>query len=345
LDWQEVNGRPRRLQVNSFGFGGSNYVMHLEASQEDRDTVLVSLPPETSRAEAAGEQRELPAGVFCGRTTVAGHHYRVATVAESEREALSRIQELEPLAANGPLPEKTLRVLGRKGIFLGAENAAVPPLALVFPGQGAQYAGMGQELYNNFPIIREYMDRAAACADFDILDLLFNNREEDLQKTRWQQPATFTLEFAMVQHLLSLGLKPAAMAGHSLGELTALATAGVFSFEDGFRLVNQRAICMDKACLLNLDPGIMIATDMPLELVEEKVKALTDVFITNYNAPNQIVIGGETNTVQALRLDIKADGYRATQLKVSMSFHSPIMRVIHDDMLDFITPQIGRAHV
>ncbi|RJR47005.1 MAG: acyltransferase domain-containing protein, partial [Deltaproteobacteria bacterium] len=338
LDWQEANGRPRRLQVNSFGFGGSNYVMHLEESQDVRDTVLVSLPPETSQAEASGEQRELPAGVFCGRTTVDGHHYRVATAAESEREALSRIQELEPLAANGPLPEKTLRVLGRKGIFLGAENAAAPPLALVFPGQGAQYAGMGQELYESFPIIREYMDRAAACADFDLLDLLFNNREEDLQKTRWQQPATFTLEFAMVQHLLSLGIKPAAMAGHSLGELTALATAGVFSFEDGFRLVNQRAICMDKACLLNLDPGIMIATDMPLELVEEKVKALTDVFITNYNAPNQIVVGGETATVQALRQEIKSDGYRATQLKVSMSFHSPIMRIIHDEMLEFITP-------
>ncbi|MDD2902573.1 MAG: SDR family oxidoreductase, partial [Syntrophales bacterium] len=338
LEWPAGNGRPRRLQVNSFGFGGSNYVMHLEESLDGRDTVLVSLPPEAAEVVDEGPAVDPPIGVICGRTTLDGHPYRVALAAGSEKEALDRIQALEPLSVSGPLPEKTLRVLGRKGVFLGPENVTPPPLALVFPGQGAQYAGMGKELYENFPIIREYMDQAASFADFDLLDLIFNNREEDLQKTRWQQPATFTLEYAMVQYLLSLGIKPAAMAGHSLGELTALAISGVFSFEDGFRLVNQRAICMDKACLLNLDPGIMIATDMPLELVEAKVEALKEVFITNYNAPNQIVIGGETNTVQALRLDIKADGYRATQLKVSMSFHSPIMRVIHDDMLDFITP-------
>ncbi|MFZ5453367.1 MAG: SDR family NAD(P)-dependent oxidoreductase [Thermodesulfobacteriota bacterium] len=338
LDWPAANGRPRRLQVNSFGFGGSNYVMHLEESLDSRDTVLVSLPPESTGAEASGPEVAPPIGVICGRTTLDGHPYRVALPADSEKEALDRIQELEPLSPNGPLPEKTLRVLGRKGVFLGPENVTPPPLALVFPGQGAQYSGMGRELYENFPIIREYMDQAASFADFDLLDLIFNNREEDLQKTRWQQPATFTLEYAMVQYLLSLGIRPKAMAGHSLGELTALAISGVFSFEDGFRLVNQRAICMDKACLLNLDPGIMIATDMPLELVEAKVKALKDVFITNYNAPNQIVVGGETNTVQALRLEIKSEGYRATQLKVSMSFHSPIMRVIHDDMLAFITP-------
>jgi malonyl CoA-acyl carrier protein transacylase len=345
LDWPAANGRPRRLQVNSFGFGGSNYVMQLEQSMEEEAAVLVSLPPEqrpgaseTAPAEQAAQTGALPAQVFCGRTAVDGHPYRLALVADSDAEALSRIRELEPLSGDGPLPEKTLRVLGRKGVFLGPEDAAALPLALVFPGQGAQYAGMGRELYEKFPIIRQWMDRAAAVADFDLLDLLFNNREEDLQKTRWQQPATFTLEFALVQYLLSLGIAPTAMAGHSLGELTALATSGVFSFEDGFRLVNQRAICMDKACLLNLDPGVMIATDMPLELVEEKVQARNEVFITNYNAPNQIVVGGETTTVQALRQEIKAEGYRATQLKVSMSFHSPIMRVIHDEMQAFIDP-------
>ena len=98
-------------------------------------------------------------------------------------------------------------------------------------------------------MIRYWLDRAAEVAEFDLLALLFEDREEDLQKTRWQQPATFSLEFAMMQYLRSLGVEPQAMAGHSLGELAALATAGVFSCEDGFRLVNMRAICMDKACL------------------------------------------------------------------------------------------------
>ncbi len=85
--------------------------------------------------------------------------------------------------------------------------------------------------------------------------LLFHDNEEDLQKTRWQQPALFTMEFAMVQYLVSLGLRPAALAGHSLGELTALCLAGVYSFEDGFRIVNKRAVCMDKACSMHVDPA------------------------------------------------------------------------------------------
>ncbi|MFI5354550.1 MAG: SDR family NAD(P)-dependent oxidoreductase [Desulfobaccales bacterium] len=336
-EWKTGNGRPQRLQVNSFGFGGSNYVMHLEESREGHDTVLVSLPEEGPPAAAAGPNQDLPAGVFCGRTEVDGQAYRLAVVAASEAEARSRIQELQPLAPEVPLPEKMLRVMGRKGIFLGEEGVAPQPLALVFPGQGAQYAGMGRELYETFPVIRHWLDRAAAVAEFDLLDLLFQDREEDLQKTRWQQPATYSLEFAVMQHLRSLGVEPQAMAGHSLGELAALATAGVFSCEHGFSLVNMRAICMDKACEMNVDPGIMIATDAPPELVEAKIRGLEHVYITNYNAPSQVVVGGDTATVQALREEIKAEGHRATQLKVSMAFHSPMMRVIHDEMEEFLS--------
>ena len=334
-DWKPIQGRPRRLQVNSFGFGGSNYVMHLEQSLDGQGIVLVSPPQEAASDSASGISEVRPEGVFCGRTEVAGQAYRLAVVADSESEARSQIKELPPL--EGPLSEKTLRVLGRKGIFLGEENVPAQPLAMVFPGQGTQYAGMGLELYENFPVIRHWLDRAAAVAEFDLLKLLFENREEDLQKTRWQQPATYSLEFAMMQYLRSLGVEPRAMAGHSLGELAALATAGVYSFEDGFRLVNQRAICMDKACMLNIDPGVMIATDAPLELVEDKVQGLNNVWITNYNAPSQTVVGGESATVQDLRAQIKAEGHRATQLKVSMSFHSPVMRVIHDEMAEFLS--------
>jgi acyl transferase domain-containing protein len=127
-------------------------------------------------------------GVFCGRTEVAGQGYRLAVTAASEAEARSRIEEQPPM--EGPLTEKALRVLERKGIFLGKEGVPPQPLAMVFPGQGAQYAGMGRELYENFPVIRYWLDRAAEVAEFDLLALLFEDREEDLQKTRWQQPAT-----------------------------------------------------------------------------------------------------------------------------------------------------------
>ena len=113
---------------------------------------------------------------------------------------------------------------------------------------------MGRELYESFPVIREWMDRAAAAADFDLLHLLFHDREENLQKTRWQQPAMFAMEHAMARHLTTLGVRPVAMAGHSLGELTALCLAGVYSAEDGFRIVNKRALCMDKAAGMQRGP-------------------------------------------------------------------------------------------
>ena len=146
---------------------------------------------------------------------------------------------------------------------MGREDLPALPLALVFPGQGSQYGGMGRELYESFPVIREWMDRAAAVADFDLLHLLFHDQEENLQKTRWQQPAMFAMEYAMARYLMTLGIHPVAMAGHSLGELTALCLAGVYSPEDGFRIVNKRALCMDKAAGMHMDPGVMAAVDVP----------------------------------------------------------------------------------
>jgi acyl transferase domain-containing protein len=187
------------MEVNAFGFGGSNYVVQVEQAMDETDTVMVS--PGTQKISEVRAPR-------------------VPKVA--------------------------------------------PPLALVFPGQGAQYGGMGQKLYTSFPVIKEWLDRAASVADFDLLHLMFHDQEKNLQKTRWQQPAMFALENAMARYLIALGIRPVAMAGHSLGELTALCLAGVYSFEDGFRIVNKRALCMDKAAAANIDPGVMAATDAPL---------------------------------------------------------------------------------
>src|SRR5208283_162355 len=172
--------------------------------------------------------------------------------------------------------------------------------ALVFPGQGSQYGGMGRELYESFPVIREWMDRAAAVAEFDLLHLMFNDREENLQKTRWQQPAMFAMEHAIARYLTTLGIRPVAMAGHSLGELTALCLAGVYSPEEGFRIVNKRAICMDKAAAMNVDPGVMAAVDVPLVILKEMIRGLVDVNIGNINSPNQVVLSGSTEAVKNL---------------------------------------------
>ena len=225
-----------------------------------------------------------------------------------------------------------LKPLARQGIWLGPEDTPAPPLAFVFPGQGAQYAGMGKELYQSFPVIRQWMDQAAAAADFDLLRLLFHDKEESLQKTRWQQPAMFAMEHAMGRYLMSLGIHPVAMAGHSLGELTALCLAGVYSPEDGFGIVNKRAICMDKAAAMHADPGVMAATDAPLALLKEMIQGRDDIHIGNINSPVQIVLSGKTEAVRDLSKRLKEAGHRTTFLRVSMAFHSPIMKVIHDEL-------------
>ncbi len=271
LDWKRRAGEPRRLEVNAFGFGGSNYVVQVEQAMDEVDTVMASHKPQKVSEVSAHQNLKVP-----------------------------------------------------------------PPLALVFPGQGAQYGGMGQELYESFPIIKEWMDRAAAVADFDLLHLMFHDQEENLQKTRWQQPAMFVMENAMARYLTSLGIRPVAMAGHSLGELTALCMAGVYSFEDGFRIVNKRALCMDKAAAANIDPGVMAATDAPLDLLKKMIRDYNDIHIGNINSPLQIVLSGNTGAIKDLGKKLKEMGHRTTLLRVSMAFHSPVMTVIHDELSAYI---------
>jgi len=364
LDWKCKEGRTRRIQVNAFGFGGSNYVVQLEQSLDEAATILVSpggvptiarekdkdtsdsgfripeLPDVKVPSDFSGETVDRFAeieGISLFRTRMDGRNYRMAVVAESKDEARSVIERSRHLFRDpGIITPKTLRSLAQQGLFMDNEDIPAQPLAWVFPGQGTHYAGMGQDLYDSFPVIKEWMDRAAAAADFDLLHHLFHDREENLQKTRWQQPALFVLEYAIARYLLAHGIHPVAMAGHSLGELTALCLSGVYSLEDGFRIVNKRALCMDKAAAMHVDPGVMAATDAPLALLKEMIRQQDTVYICNINSPKQIVLGGNTEAVKHFGNTLKAMGYRTTLLRVSMAFHSPIMRVIHDDLESFV---------
>lgn len=346
LDWKGRDNQPRRLQVNAFGFGGSNYVVQVEQAMDEVDTVLVSPGRGPGLAGEKGDGSPMLQGVSFFRTEVDGSNCRMAVVSQSEEEALNVIERSASLVEAGIVSPKASRSLAQQGIFMSREDVPALPLAFVFPGQGSQYAGMGRDLYESFPVIREWMDRAAAAADFDLLHLLFHDQEENLQKTRWQQPAMFAMEHAMARYLITLGVHPVAMAGHSLGELTALCLAGVYSLEDGFRIVNKRALCMDKAAAMHVDPGVMAATDAPLELLKELIQGLDDVYISNINSPKQVVLSGNTEAVKNLGNRLKEMGYRATLLRVSMAFHSPIMRVIHDELeayvatIPFHSPQI-----
>ncbi len=346
LDWKCRDSEPRRLQVNAFGFGGSNYVVQVEQAMDEVDSILVSLGREPGLAGEKGGGSPTLQGFSFFRTEMEGRNCRMAVVAQSEEEALTVIERSASLAESGIVSPKALRSLAQQGIFMSREDLLALPLAFVFPGQGSQYGGMGRDLYESFPVIKEWMDRAAAAADFDLLHLLFHDREENLQKTRWQQPAMFAMEYAMARYLTTLGIHPVAMAGHSLGELIALCLAGVYSPEDGFRIVNKRALCMDKAAAMNVDPGVMAAVDVPLDLLKEMIQGREDVHIGNINSPNQVVLSGSTEAVKDLCKTLKEMGHRATLLRVSMAFHSPIMRVIHDELeayiasIPFHSPQI-----
>ena len=336
FDWTTREGQPRRLQVNAFGFGGSNYVVQLEQTLDEAATPMVNPGRVYAPAGANGSDRATIRGISFFRTELDGHACRMAVVAQSDHEAFTIIKRSADLFEAGTGSPKALRALAQQGIFVGREDQPLLPLAFVFPGQGAQYRGMARDLYDTFPVIKKWMDRAAAAADFDILHLMFHDTEENLEKTRWQQPAMFAMEHAMARYLTSLGIHPVAMAGHSLGELTALCLAGVFSPEDGFRIVNMRALCMDKAAAMNVEPGIMAAVDAPLDLLKEMIQGVADVHIGNINSPVQVVLSGNSEMVRNICGRLKNSEYRATPLRVSMAFHSPIMKVIHDELEQFV---------
>lgn len=197
--------------------------------------------------------------------------------------------------------------------------------AFVFPGQGAQYVGMGKDLYDNYPLARELMLRANEELGFAITDIMFEGSEEDLRQTRVTQPAIFL--HSVVACRLMTKLRPDMVAGHSLGEFSALVIAGALDMGDGLRLVSQRAQAMQEAC--ELCPGTMAAVlGLPDDKVAEVCGSVEDVVVAaNYNCPGQVVISGSLSGVElACRALKEAGAKRALKLPVSGAFHSPLMQ-------------------
>lgn len=206
--------------------------------------------------------------------------------------------------------------------------------AYVFPGQGAQFVGMGKDLYEASATARDLFEKANDILGFRITDLMFNGTDEDLRRTDITQPAVF---LHSVITAIESGEQPDMVAGHSLGEFSALVAAGALSFEDGLKLVAARAHAMQKAC--EVKPSTMAAIiALPDEKVEEILKGIDGVVVcANYNCPGQIVISGEIEAIdKACELLSAAGARRALKLKVGGAFHSPLMEPARAELAEAI---------
>ncbi|MCX7551749.1 ACP S-malonyltransferase [Xanthomarina sp. F2636L] len=204
--------------------------------------------------------------------------------------------------------------------------------AFIFPGQGAQFSGMGLDLYESSTLAQELFEQANGILGFSITDAMFQGTAEDLKETKVTQPAIF-LHSVILAKILGDSFKPDMVAGHSLGEFSALVANGTLTFEDGLKLVSQRALAMQKAC--ELQPSTMAAVLGLDDDIVEKICATTEGIVVpaNYNCPGQLVISGEVDAINRACESLKAEGARrALVLPVGGAFHSPLMEPAREEL-------------
>lgn len=204
--------------------------------------------------------------------------------------------------------------------------------AYIFPGQGAQFVGMGLDLYENHSEAQELFEKANEILGFSITDIMFEGTAEDLKQTKVTQPAIF-LHSVILSKVLGDGFKPDMVAGHSLGEFSALVANGTLNFEDGLKLVSQRALAMQKAC--EIQPSTMAAVlGLEDEVVEKLCAEVEGIVVpANYNCPGQLVISGEVDAVNVACEKMKEAGARrALLLPVGGAFHSPLMEPAREEL-------------
>jgi phthiocerol/phenolphthiocerol synthesis type-I polyketide synthase E len=323
--WQ-ANGTPRRAGVSSFGIGGTNAHLVLQEAPAPREVRPATRPAHLLTVSAHDEDAlaaacERLAGHLDGNPdadlTDVAHTLRTGRATRPHR---AMVVARDPEAAADALRDRKLRT--------GHAGDQPPRVALLFSGQGAQYAGMGAELYRAEPVFRDAVDECAGllAPELDLRDLMFaEGGDERLRRTEFTQPALFTLEYALAVLWREHGLTPAAMIGHSVGEYVAATLAGVFTLPDALRLVATRGRLMQ-----SMPPGEMLA----VQLGEDDVAPLlsgTGCAVATVNAPGTCVVAGPAEGIAEVADALSARGVSGKRLRTSHAFHSPMMDPVLDE--------------
>jgi len=340
---------PRRAGVSSFGMGGTNAHMILEQAPkpakidkpalEDRPLHLLTLSAKSEQALQELAQRyvnylktdtSLADICFTAHTGRKHFEHRLTVVAASSQQLQAQLQDFSPATVVNVQPKK---------------------IAFLFTGQGSQYVGMGQQLYNTQPTFRQALDRCDEILrpylDKPLLEVLYQDNQDSttlLDETAYTQPALFALEYALYQLWTAWGIKPDVVMGHSVGEYVAACVAGVFSLEDGLKLIAERSRLMQALPQQNGEMVSLLASEQQVRAALESVE---NVSIAAINGPNSLVISGQGDAINAVCAQLSATaGIKTKKLTVSHAFHSPLMEPILADFeqtaqqIRFYPPQI-----